>query len=77
MQPFSVAAVRHGRAAIVVTHDSRAFSVADRIAYTGDGQIVRTATKPEVKPTDTFDSRAQFGPHSRVIPATRGDDFHA
>jgi len=36
------AAVRHDRAVIVVTHDSRVFDFADRIAHMDDGRIVRS-----------------------------------
>src|SRR5262245_17162932 len=35
-------AVRHDRAVIVVTHDSRVFEFADRIAHMDDGRIVET-----------------------------------
>jgi putative ABC transport system ATP-binding protein len=35
-------AVRRDRAVIVVTHDSRVFDFADRIAHMDDGRIVRT-----------------------------------
>jgi putative ABC transport system ATP-binding protein len=35
-------AVREDRAVIVVTHDSRVFDFADRIAYMDDGRIVKT-----------------------------------
>jgi putative ABC transport system ATP-binding protein len=35
-------AVREDRAVVVVTHDSRVFTFADRIAYMDDGRIVKT-----------------------------------
>ena len=38
-------AVREDRAVIVVTHDSRVFDFADRIAYMNDGQIVKTESR--------------------------------
>ncbi len=38
-------AVREDRAVIVVTHDSRVFDFADRIAYMNDGRIIRTETR--------------------------------
>jgi putative ABC transport system ATP-binding protein len=38
-------AVRDERAVIVVTHDSRVFDFADRIAYMNDGQIVKTESR--------------------------------
>jgi putative ABC transport system ATP-binding protein len=39
--------VAPGRAVIVVTHDSRVYSFADRIAYMDDGKIARTETTEE------------------------------
>jgi putative ABC transport system ATP-binding protein len=41
MALLSEAAVRPHRAVIVVTHDSRIFGFADRIAYLEDGRLVR------------------------------------
>jgi putative ABC transport system ATP-binding protein len=41
MALLSEAAVRPDRAVIVVTHDSRIFGFADRIAYLDDGRLVR------------------------------------
>jgi putative ABC transport system ATP-binding protein len=38
-------AVRDDRAVIVVTHDSRVFDFADRIAYMDDGRIARTESR--------------------------------
>jgi putative ABC transport system ATP-binding protein len=43
------AAVRPGRAVVVVTHDSRVFSFGDRIAYMNDGRITRTEEQAEAK----------------------------
>ena len=40
-------AVREDRAVIVVTHDSRVFEFADRIAHMDDGRIVRTEAPQE------------------------------
>jgi putative ABC transport system ATP-binding protein len=45
MELLSEAAVRPDRAVIVVTHDSRIFGFADRIAYMEDGHIVRVENK--------------------------------
>lgn len=42
MELLTKVAVRPDRAVMVVTHDSRVFSFADRIAYMDDGHIVRT-----------------------------------
>lgn len=39
-------AVRPERAVVVVTHDSRVFSFADRIAFMNDGLITKVATRP-------------------------------
>jgi putative ABC transport system ATP-binding protein len=41
-------AVRPDRAVIVVTHDSRVYEFADRIAYMDDGRVVRVAAEPEL-----------------------------
>jgi len=55
-------AVQSDRAVIVVTHDSRMFDFADRIAYMDDGRVVevqsRTATKGGARPSaiDAADS---------------------
>jgi putative ABC transport system ATP-binding protein len=43
------AAVRPGRAVVVVTHDSRVFSFGDRIAHMNDGRITRTEEQAEAK----------------------------
>src|SRR6266700_897689 len=42
MDLLTKVAVRRDRAVIVVTHDSRVFDFADRIAHMDDGRIVRT-----------------------------------
>jgi putative ABC transport system ATP-binding protein len=42
MELLTKVAVRDERAVIVVTHDSRVFDFADRIAHMDDGRIVRT-----------------------------------
>ena len=42
MELLTAFAVRHDRAVIVVTHDSRIFDFADRIASMDDGRIVKT-----------------------------------
>jgi putative ABC transport system ATP-binding protein len=42
MDLLTKVAVRDDRAVIVVTHDSRVFDFADRIAYMDDGRIVKT-----------------------------------
>lgn len=42
-------AVREGRAVIVVTHDSRVFDFADRIAHMDDGRIVKTEVPEEAR----------------------------
>ena len=42
MELLTTVAVREDRAVIVVTHDSRVFDFADRIAHMDDGRIVRT-----------------------------------
>jgi putative ABC transport system ATP-binding protein len=47
MGVLSETAVRPDRAVVMVTHDSRIFSFADRIAFTDDGRTVRTESKAE------------------------------
>jgi ABC-type glutathione transport system ATPase component len=47
MELLRKVAVREDRAVIVVTHDSRVFDFADRIAYMNDGQIVRNEVREE------------------------------
>src|SRR6516165_6041400 len=47
MDLLTKVAVRDDRAVIVVTHDSRVFDFADRIAHMDDGRIVRTEAPEE------------------------------
>jgi ABC-type antimicrobial peptide transport system, ATPase component len=47
MDLLTKVAVRPGRAVIVVTHDSRVFDFADRIAHMDDGRIVGTEASPQ------------------------------
>jgi putative ABC transport system ATP-binding protein len=47
MDLLTKVAVRSDRAVIVVTHDSRVFDFADRIAHMDDGRIVRTEVPQE------------------------------
>ena len=47
MELLTKVAVRPDRAVIVVTHDSRVFDFADRIAEMDDGRIVRTEIREE------------------------------
>jgi putative ABC transport system ATP-binding protein len=47
MELLTRVAVAPGRAVIVVTHDSRVYSFADRIAYMDDGKIARTEATEE------------------------------
>jgi putative ABC transport system ATP-binding protein len=47
MEMLRDVAVRQDRAVIVVTHDSRVFDFADRIAYMDDGRIVRTEIREQ------------------------------
>src|SRR5258708_3894505 len=54
MQLLTNVAVRPNRAVVVVTHDSRVFQFADRIAHMDDGRIVET-------------SRAEFPPAEPVF----------
>jgi putative ABC transport system ATP-binding protein len=49
MELLTKAAVRNDRAVIVVTHDSRVFDFADRIAHMDDGRIVRTEVLDEAR----------------------------
>lgn len=48
MELLKRVAVRPGRAVIVVTHDSRVFEFADRIAYMEDGQVIRVEAQEEL-----------------------------
>jgi putative ABC transport system ATP-binding protein len=45
MELFASLAVKPDRAAIVVTHDDRIYSFADRIAFMEDGRVVKTEDK--------------------------------
>jgi putative ABC transport system ATP-binding protein len=49
MELLTRVAVRHDRAVVVVTHDSRVFDFADRIAHMDDGRIVRTEATAEAR----------------------------
>ena len=49
MDLLTKVAVRDDRAVIVVTHDSRVFDFADRIAHMDDGRIVRTEAPEEAR----------------------------
>lgn len=49
MDLLTKVAVRDDRAVIVVTHDSRVFEFADRIAHMDDGRIVRTEASEEAR----------------------------
>lgn len=46
MELLTRVAVKPDRAVIVVTHDSRVFEFADRIAHMDDGHIVKTESRP-------------------------------
>jgi putative ABC transport system ATP-binding protein len=46
MELLSRIAVKPGRAVVVVTHDSRVFNFADRIAHMDDGRIHKLETNP-------------------------------
>jgi putative ABC transport system ATP-binding protein len=50
MELLTKVAVRADRAVIVVTHDSRVFQFADRIAYMDDGRIVQTQSEVGLRP---------------------------
>jgi len=47
MEMLSTLASSPDRAVIIVTHDSRIYSFADRIAYMADGQVLRIEKTPE------------------------------
>src|SRR6266481_2547417 len=49
MELLTKTAVRDDRAVIVVTHDSRVFDFADRIAHMDDGRIVKTEVPEEAR----------------------------
>jgi putative ABC transport system ATP-binding protein len=54
MELLTKVAVRDDRAVVVVTHDSRVFDFADRIAHMDDGRIVRTDAAPEARLTGSL-----------------------
>jgi putative ABC transport system ATP-binding protein len=56
MELLSETAVRPDRAVLVVTHDSRIFSFADRMAFMDDGRIVRTESKAEIRSSGALES---------------------
>jgi putative ABC transport system ATP-binding protein len=56
MELLSETAVRPDRAVVVVTHDSRIFSFADRMAFMDDGRIVRTESKAEIRSSRALES---------------------
>jgi putative ABC transport system ATP-binding protein len=58
MELLSETAVRPDRAVLVVTHDSRIFNFADRMAFMDDGRIVRTERKAEMRSTGSLESDA-------------------
>jgi len=49
MDLLTKVAVRRDRAVIVVTHDSRVFDFADRIAHMDDGRIVKTEVPQDIR----------------------------
>ena len=51
MDLLTKVAVRDDRAVVVVTHDSRVFDFADRIAHMDDGRIVKTEAPEEALST--------------------------
>jgi len=66
MDLLTKVAVRDDRAVIVVTHDSRVFDFADRIAHMDDGQIVKTEVPEEARFTASS-NQFQKGPdHDQV-----------
>jgi len=48
MQTMHDLAHKHGRAVVVVTHDSRVLEFADRIVHMEDGRIVEGAREMEI-----------------------------
>ncbi len=58
MELLSETAVRPDRAVLVVTHDSRIFSFADRMAFMDDGRIVRTERNAEMRSSSALESAA-------------------
>jgi len=75
MELLSEAAVRPDRAVLVVTHDSRIFNFADRMAFMDDGRIVRTETKARPESTLAFASPALV--HDGQVPSTSNGGLHA
>jgi putative ABC transport system ATP-binding protein len=63
MQLLSEAAVRSDRAILVVTHDSRIFDFADRMAFMDDGKIVRTETKADMGSNGALELVSSHGIH--------------
>jgi putative ABC transport system ATP-binding protein len=61
MQLLSEAAVRSDRAILVVTHDSRIFGFADRMAFMDDGRIVRMETKAEMRSNGALELVSSHG----------------
>jgi putative ABC transport system ATP-binding protein len=56
MELLSETAVRPDRAVVVVTHDSRIFGFADRMAFMDDGRIVRTESKAQMRSSGALGS---------------------
>jgi len=54
MELLTRVAVRPDRAVVVVTHDSRVFQFADRIAHMDDGRIVDTSGAAGLQPAQTM-----------------------
>lgn len=75
MELLAEAAVRPERAVLVVTHDSRIFSFADRMAFMDDGRIVRTETKRGRESTAPFESPALV--YRGQVLSTSDGGFHA
>jgi putative ABC transport system ATP-binding protein len=74
MQLLAEAAVRPDRAVLVVTHDSRIFGFADRMAFMDDGRIIRTETRARSESTLAFASPALV--HSEQVPSISNGGFH-
>lgn len=75
MELLASAAVRPDRAVLVVTHDSRIFGFADRMAFMDDGRIVRTETKALPESTPAFPSSAPV--QGDQIQSASNGGFHA
>ena len=73
MALLSEAAVRPDRAVIVVTHDSRIFGFADRIAYLEDGRLVRFEANHRAGGHDTHEllSEETRGTHENKFDEIR------